>query len=187
VYEYNGHGRVIGSAGALNEGAVEAGSYCEVSYSGHHVVVESSTNGYVNIAAGPFTSVLGTILVPNASDSRISGLTIDALGVRLDRKISTVVNSTVVALEFLKSYVFSQSSAASNVTLNLPAITSSGLFASFDMPIQIVFENIGGKTFTIKSPDNTVNRVAGATGITHTGNYVSKEARYNPSYGWIVT
>jgi hypothetical protein len=54
-----------------------------------------------------------------------------------------------------------------------------------DSPLVFIFEAMSG-TATFRSPDTTVNGVAGATGITHTGNYTRREARYTSS-GWTVT
>lgn len=86
--------------------------------------------------------------------------------------------------EYGSAYVVNSTGA---MTINLPAMAGNkaALARKLDNPIVFVFEAMSG-TATFKSPDSTVNGVAGAKGITHTGNYTRREARYTMS-GWTVT
>lgn len=185
IYESNGYGRVIGVAGSTCIGAVEEDGYFEFSGSGSHVLIEQATDARVDIGVGGIPAVS----IPNVSDARVTGLVIEAEGVRLDKKTTLATNVTTFPLAFTKSYAFSQSSGASNATLVLPSLPDAyAILGVYEVPIPLVFLDIGGKTFTVTTANGVlVNGIAGSTGVAVTGNYVERTARYNPAYGWSVT
>jgi hypothetical protein len=195
AYELNGYGRVIGSYPNGNIGAIEQGSYFETS-------VEIDAGADVMLEAGAFTRVEPAVLsgAPTGSNQAERIYVVDFLNqgspviemasVRAEGRAVMLVNETSVNVDYGAAWHFHQSSAAANCVINLPAMTAArlkSLFGGMEAKILLLFADIGGRTFTIKSPDTNVNGVAGATGVAVTGNWIKREVRYDPHVGWLVT
>ncbi|MEA3040713.1 MAG: hypothetical protein QOC65_202, partial [Sphingomonadales bacterium] len=187
AYEACGYGRVIGRAGNVNRGAIEIGGYFEGSTAGADIMIEAGTESRTEPALSDVPA-FENIYFPDPAN--VGAPVVEILTARAAGKVQLMTNETNVNVDFGGVWHFVQSSAAPNCTINLPAVNGlnrKSLFSQLEARILLLFMNIGGRTFTIKSPDTDVNGVAGTTGIAVTGSWIKREARLDPGYGWIVT
>ncbi|HEX8223921.1 MAG TPA: glycosyl hydrolase family 28-related protein [Allosphingosinicella sp.] len=189
IYEALEYGYHVGNADNVSAaiGSREVGGYFELMGS-RAIYVEQSTGGY--FAPTQLEGGRGGIYVTD--HVRANGVTIDYSGHRFSGQHVTFVNHTSADVGWGGEFDFLQSSAASNIVVNLPPVTAGSteqrvLDSLGGGQIVLTFIDIGGKTATIKTTDGTpVNGVAGTTGYAHIGNYRILRCRYSASSGWIV-
>lgn len=189
VYETLEYGYHVGNADNVSAavGAREVGGYFETMGS-KSIYIEQSTDGY--FAPSQLEDGRNGIYVTD--HTRATGVTVDFSGQRFSGQHVLYINYSSAPVGWGGEFDFAQSSAASNIVVNLPAVTAGSaeqrvLDSLGGGQIVLTFTDIGGKTATIKTTDGTlVNGVAGSTGYAHTGNYRILRCRYNASYGWIV-
>jgi len=199
LYEQNGYGRIIGRLRpdiyevSLNYGALELGGYFEGNFGGADIMLESTR----------FTRVEPALLWEEATGAaqaeRIYVLNFSQLynpvfefgGIRTEGRTLLMLNQTTVDVDFDNTfYRFLHSAAAGNGVINLPPMTSAkrrAMFSRTEAKIVLMFMDISGRSFTIKSPDTPVNGVPGATGVTVGGNWTKREIRLDNDAGWLVT
>jgi len=187
IYEANEIGIHVGSADNVtgNYGFVAVEDYYEICGSAH-LYLESCIGGIVrpSYLDGGWDKIVHTgYIFVSGVDIVIGAVT--ASGQQVDQ-----VNITTAHVDFGQTHHYTQSAAATDFTINLPAIPPGGrkakVFGATDLELKLVFHDIGGKTATIKSPDSLVNGIAGTSGYAHTGNHKILTAMWSPAWGWTV-
>lgn len=198
-YEGNGYGRVIGRfPGVGNElsptiGSVERGGYFEGSEGGADIMLET----------GKFCRIEPALLAEEATGSiqaeriyvpdfaEVFAPFFEFAGIHAEGRAQFLPNQTSINADYNGTvYHISQSSGAGNGVINLPAMSSArrrAMFSRTEARILFLFLDVGGRTFTFKSPDMPVNGVAGTTGIAASGSWTKWEARLDYDVGWVVT
>jgi hypothetical protein len=160
-------------------------NYNEVTPSGA-LRLEYSTNATVEPSL--FSNKLNDISINGSIGC--GGLLVRMNGEVFQNKVQFCTNITTFNSSFGITYNLTQSSGASDIVFNLPAVPSGAnetlLRTLYESKVVMNFTNMGGKQTTIKCAAGTINSIAGSTGVVIRGNYRTVIAIFDGS-NWLLS
>jgi hypothetical protein len=188
VIEGNGYfGRIIGRGGAAPHYVISPGDFRNY-YEGHTFGDIRFENGKDPVFDISGETNLSLISFNTSVNGIAKGLKYIGNGENFDSNLYTNFNVSSFNAEWGATHQLTQGGGVGDVTVNLP-VSASAFETSFRTlmlsKITLLIYAMNGQNVIVKSASNSINGVAGTTGVTISGDYKKIECSFNGTQ-WIV-